>query len=407
MHDKELYSQVLGLASPWKVKEVRLSLEEQRVDIWIEWPEGRKAICPACEKESITYDHAEEREWRHLDTCQFKTVLRCSVPRVKCEEHGVVTMKVPWAEPNARFTMMFERFAIDMLQACQNRTKGQNILKISWDELNHIMFKAVKRGMSRREAVTIRYVGIDEKNFRHGRDYVTIMSDLDRGCVIDVAETNKTEAIDSLWQAMPKQQRDGVVAVSMDMWAAFINSTRANVKQADIVHDKFHIVSKLCDAVNDVRKKEHAMFLEGNIATLTGTKFLWLKNPERMTKDQKKRFKELQIDQLAVGRAWNLKELFRHFWCYIYENPARGFFKRWYFAATHSRLTPIIKVAKTIKNHFEDVITYLKHHITNAFAEGINSKIQQVKMIARGFRGFANYRVAILFYCGKLDLYPR
>ena len=193
----------------------------------------------------------------------------------------------------------------------------------------------------------------------------------------------------------------------MDMWEAFINSTRAHVKQADIVHDKFHIVSKLCDAVNDVRKKEHAMFLERNIAILTGTKFLWLKNPERMTKDQKKRFKELRIDQLSVGRAWNLKELFRHFWSYVYENSARGFFKRWYFAATHSRLVPIIKVAKTIKNHFEDVITYLKHHITNAFAEGINSKIQQVKTIARGFRGFANYRIAILFYCGKLDLYPR
>jgi transposase len=407
MHDKELYSQVLGLASPWKVKEVQLSLDEQRVDIWIEWPEGRKVMCPDCERESIIYDHAEEREWRHLDTCQFKTILRCSVPRVRCEEHGVVTMKVPWAEPHARFTMLFERFAIDMLQACQNRTKGQNILKISWDELNHIMFKAVKRGMGRRKVVPIRYVGIDEKNFRRGRDYVTIMSDLDRGCVIDVAETNKTEAIDSLWQAMPKIQRDGIVAVAMDMWEAFINSTRANVKQADIVHDKFHIASKLGDAVNDVRKKEHALLLEGNIATLTGTKFLWLKNPERMTKDQKKRFKELQIDQLAVGRAWNLKELFRHFWGYVYENPARGFFKRWYFAATHSRLTPIIKVAKTIKNHFEDVITYLKHHITNAFAEGINSKIQQVKMIARGFRGFANYRIAILFYCGKLDLYPR
>ena len=407
MHDKELYSQVLGLTSPWKVKEVRLSLEEQRVDIWIEWPEGQKVICPDCEKEFIIYDHADEREWRHLDTCQFKTILRCRVPRVKCEEHGVVTMRVPWAEPHARFTMLFECFAIDMLQACQNRTKGQNILKISWDELNHIMFKATERGMSRRKAVPIRYVGIDEKNFRHGRDYVTIMSDLDRGCVIYVAETNKTEAIDSLWQAMPKKQREGVVAVAMDMWEAFINSTRAHVKQADIVHDKFHIVSKLCDAVNDVRKKEHAMFLERNIAILTGTKFLWLKNPERMTKDQKKRFKELRIDQLSVGRAWNLKELFRHFWSYVYENSARGFFKRWYFAATHSRLVPIIKVAKTIKNHFEDVITYLKHHITNAFAEGINSKIQQVKTIARGFRGFANYRIAILFYCGKLDLYPR
>ena len=407
MHDKDLYFQVLGLVDPWKVKDVQLSLEEQRVDVWIEWPEGHGVHCPDCEKRSVIYDHAEERSWRHLDTCQFRTILRCKVPRIRCPEHGVVTMRVPWAEPNARFTMMFERFAIDMLQACQNRRKGQNILKISWDELNHIMFKAVERGMSRRKADPIRHIGIDEKNFRRGHDYVTIMSDLDRGCVIDVAETNETKAIDSLWQAMPKKQRDGVVAVSMDMWEAFIHSTRKNVEQADIVHDKFHIVSQLCEAVNEVRKKEHAMLLERNIQDLTGTKFLWLKRPERMTDNQKERFKALRKDQFAVGRAWNLKEIFRHFWDYVYEKSARGFFKRWYFAATHSRLVPIIKVAKTIHNHFEEVITYLKHRITNAFAEGINSKIQQVKMMARGFRGFENYRIAILFYCGKLDLYPR
>lgn len=398
----------MGLTSPWKVKDVRLSLEDQRVEVWIEWPEGQKARCPDCEKESSIYDHAEERGWRHLDTCQFKTILRRGVPRVECPEHGVVTMRVPWAEPRARFTMLFERFAIDTLQACQNRTKGRNILKISWDELNHIMFKAVERGMSRRKIEPIQYIGIDEKNFGRGRDYVTIMSDLDRGRVIDVAETNETTAIDSLWQAMPKKQRDGVVAVSMDMWEAFINSTRDNVKQADIARDKFHIVSKSREAVNDARKKEHAMLLEGNVKTLTGTKFLWLKNPERMTDKRKERFKELKKDQFAVGRAWNLKEpSSRHFWDYVYETPARGFFKRWYFAATHSRLGPIIKVAKTIQSHFEDVITCLKHRVTNAFAEGINSKIQQVKMIARGFRGFANYRIAILFYCGKLDLYPR
>lgn len=407
MHDKELYFQVLGLESPWKVKEVRLSVEEQRVDIWIEWPEGEKAICPNCEKKSIIYDHAEEREWRHLDTCQFKTILRCSVPRVKCLEHGVVTVRVSWAEPHGRFTMLFERFAIDMLQACQNRTKGQSILKISWDEMNHIMVKAVERGMSRRKVEQIKYVGIDEKSLGRGHNYVTIMSDLDRGRVIDVAEKNETASVDSLWQAMPKKQRNGVIAVSMDMWEAFINSTKENVKQADIVHDKFHIVSKLCEAVDNVRKKEQAEFLKENIGALTGTKFLWLKNPERMTDDQKERFKKLRKDQFAVGRAWNLKEIFRHFWDYVYEKPARGFFKRWYFAATHSRLVPMIKVARTIQNHFEDIITYLKHRITNAFAEGINSKIQQVKTVARGFRGFVNYRNAILFYCGKLDLYPR
>ena len=131
MQDKDLYSQVLGLKKPWQVKDVRLNLEGQEIDVWIEWPEGQGVICPQCQKESVIYDHAEERKWRHLDTCQFKTILRSSVPRVKCEEHGVSTMEVPWAEPHGRFTMLFERFAIDVLQACQNREKGRSLLKIS------------------------------------------------------------------------------------------------------------------------------------------------------------------------------------------------------------------------------------------------------------------------------------
>ncbi len=77
-----------------------------------------------------------------------------------------------------------------------------------------------------------------------------------------------------------------------------------------------------------------------------------------------------------------------------------------YFSATHSRFKPIINVVKSFKRHIENIITYAKHRIPNAFAEGINSVIQHIKALARGFRDFASYRTAILFYSGKLDLYP-
>jgi transposase len=107
-----------------------------------------------------------------------------------------------------------------------------------------------------------------------------------------------------------------------------------------------------------------------------------------------------------VGRAWNRRELPRKFWECNDENEAREFFKAWYYSATHSRLPPIIDVAKMIKRHFENIVTYFKHYISNAFAEGMNSVIQHIKASARGFRNFENYRIAILFYCGGLDLLP-
>ena len=160
------------------------------------------------------------------------------------------------------------------------------------------------------------------------------------------------------------------------------------------------------EAVDKVRRGEHKELTFRKDTTLTGTKYLWLKSKKNFTKNNKSDFRKLNIDQLAVGRAWNRKELFRHFWSYRYEGSARKFFKKWYFSATHSRLQPVIDVAKMLKRHIENILTYVKHRITNAFAEGINSRIQHIKATARGFRNFENYRTSILFYCGKLNLYP-
>ena len=98
--------------------------------------------------------------------------------------------------------------------------------------------------------------------------------------------------------------------------------------------------------------------------------------------------------------------MLRKLWNHRYEKSSQTFFKGWYFSATHSRLKPIIDVAKIIKRHIENILTFIKHRITNAFAEGMNSKIQHIKAIARGFKNFQNYWISILFYCGKLSLYP-
>jgi len=112
------------------------------------------------------------------------------------------------------------------------------------------------------------------------------------------------------------------------------------------------------------------------------------------------------MDNLKAGRSWSIKETFSEFWAYMYQMSAEKFFRRWYGWATHSRLKPMIDVAKMLKRHLCNILTYLQHRITNAMMEGFNSKIQTIKANAHGYRNFANYRIAILFYCGKLNLYP-
>ncbi|MDP2210292.1 MAG: transposase [Candidatus Aquicultor sp.] len=176
--------------------------------------------------------------------------------------------------------------------------------------------------------------------------------------------------------------------------------------KADIVHDKFHVAKYLNEAVDKVRRQEHKALKGQDSGILAGTKYLWLANPNNWTAAQKASFKELKDIGLKVGRAWAIKETFGNFWNYSYVKSATKFFRKWFFWATHSRLDSMIKAAKTIERHFNRVITYLKHRITNAVAEGLNSKIQQIKAMARGFRNFDNYRIAILFHCGKLSMYP-
>ena len=191
------------------------------------------------------------------------------------------------------------------------------------------------------------------------------------------------------------------------MWLAYLNSIRANVPQAAIVHDRFHVSKYLNDAVNKVRRQEHKKLKkEKDESPLTGSKQLWLFNPENFSESQSLRFSDLKDLELKTSRAWAIKEHFRWFWDYTYRKNAEKFFRKWYGWATHSRLKPIIDVAKTFNNHLENLLTYFRHRITNAKSEGFNSRIQSIKSNARGFRSFDNYRTRILFYCGKLELLP-
>jgi transposase len=177
--------------------------------------------------------------------------------------------------------------------------------------------------------------------------------------------------------------------------------------QAAVVHDKFHIASHLNEAVDEVRRKEHKELLAQGDVTLTGTRQLWLFNPQNFTPDQAAEFAALRDSGLKVARAWAAKELFSRLWNYRYEGSARKFFGDWYGWVSRSRLKPMIKVAKMLKRHLDNILTYLRHPITNAVTEGLNSKIQMLKSNARGFRSFENYRLRILFFCGKLSLYPQ
>jgi transposase len=136
--------------------------------------------CPDCGAELPVYDHAEERAWRHLDSCQFKTFLHARPPRVRCAEHGVRQVRLPWAEPRSRFTILFERLAVDVLREC-DVSGATRILRVSWDEAWGLMERAVRRGQAPRPHRVPELIGVDEKAAAKGHSYLTLVCDLELG----------------------------------------------------------------------------------------------------------------------------------------------------------------------------------------------------------------------------------
>ena len=222
--------------------------------------------------------------------------------------------------------------------------------------------------------------------------------------MLEVMEGKDTLTGTMLLETLPEEALDKIQAVSMDMSLSYEAAVEAIIPEADIVHDRYHISANLNEAVDQVRRSENKAMMEEGDEALKGTRQLWLSNPSNHSKEEQASFAKLQKQQLKVNRAWGIKELFVAFWSCADEQSGRAFFKKWYSWAIRSRLAPIKRVARTLKGRLENIVSYFRHRVTNATAEGLNSKIQSLKSAARGFRNFFNYRTRILFFCGKLDL---
>lgn len=410
MTDITLYQQLLGLQSPWRVESVQLKIKEQEVEVVAAYDPATRWACPECHQEIGIHDHVERR-WRHLDSCQFKTMVRARVPRVRCGEHGLVTVRVPWAEERARFTRLFERLAIDVLKEC-SVSGACELLRISWDEAQGILERAVKRGLARKQQQPLRYIGIDEKSFRKGHDYVTLVVNLEgdgqSATVEHVGDGRDEQSLAGFWQGLDAKRLAAIEAVALDLWQAYQNSVRAHLPDADekMVHDRFHLMQHMVEAVDKVRRREHRELQQEGFDLLAGTKYWWLHGRENLPTQHRAQFAILKGANLKVGRAWSIKETLRELWDYRYVGAAENFFARWYGWAVRSRLEPVKKVARMFKRHLRNILTFLRHPITTAAVEGLNGKIQEVKKRAYGFRNREHFRTAIYFHCGGLSLYP-
>lgn len=409
MEPTELYRQIFGIQEPWIVSEVRLVAEASELHVSVTHRDNTRLTCPECGNQCPGYDHSP-RTWRHLDTCQHKTLVHCEVPRVECVEHGVLLVSVPWAESGSRFTLLFEAFSIDMLKML-SVSEAAGMLRIGWDALDGIRARAVARGLDRRSeddaTRMVHHLSVDETSFAKRHEYVTVVTDQQSGAVLHVSDGHSSTSLGEYFQRLTAAQKKAIRTVSIDMSKAYIKAVREYLPEAKICFDKYHVAAHLSKAVDAVRRNEQKTLRATDDRRLTKTRFLWLRNPDNMSDKEFGHLEELRAMSLKTGRAWAYKENAMSIFPYTSRSFAKMAWAKWLAGACRTRLEPIRKAARTIRDHLDGIINAQAYRRTNALAESLNARIQKLKRRAHGYRNRQRFREAILFELGHLDLYPR
>lgn len=404
MFTHQFFDLLLNLDEDWQVKKVEADYRLSDIKIIIEFI-GKQAECPNTLEMCKLYDHAPERSWRHLDTMQYKTYISCKLPRVRNKHGKVVTVTPPWASKHERHTYLFEHAVIDLLFGTKNQTKTAELMRCGFNIINRVIHLSTERGMSRRNlsGLELEHLSIDEKSFKKGHKYVTVLSHPRSGSIIDVEEDRTKDSVRKLLdKSLTEEQQQGTQTISMDMWKAYLSVSKEKLPGADIVHDRFHLVKYLNEAIDKVRKREVKTNEE-----LRNSRYALLKNEENLTEKQRIKFDAIRQANYQVSKAWQVREDFKDL--FNKENNKEAafiLFMRWAKSSKDFMIKETTKIVEMFKNHLPGVINALITSFNNAMAERLNGKIQELKTAGRGYRTFEKFRSAILFFHGGLNLYP-
>ncbi|VAW85581.1 Mobile element protein, partial [hydrothermal vent metagenome] len=387
MMEAELFAGALGLQNPWYVSGLDFSARKKRLDINIDFEAGALFPCPVCGTPSKAYDSTTS-SWRHLNFFQHEAYLKARVPRVACPKGcGTKRIEVPWARPGSGFTLLFEALLLTLCKeipvAKVGELVGEHDTRI-WRMLHHHIDKA----RSKVDLSKVTRIGMDETSSKRGHQYITLFCDMDERNLLFATEGKDKATVEAFREDFEAHNgcAKKVTQVSCDMSPAFISGVTSALPEAEITFDKFHVVKLLNEGVDAVRREE---VKENEI--LKSTRYLWLKNRTNLTENQSTLFDDLSKLNLKTSRAYQIKTNFQEFYNLPDREAGEAYLKQWYYWATHSRLEPMIKAAKTIKRHWDGVLNWFDSHLTNALLEGLNSLIQAAKSRARGYRSNRNF----------------
>ncbi|MBX6365718.1 MAG: ISL3 family transposase [Gemmatimonadetes bacterium] len=401
MRDVDLFQQALGLQWPWYVVSSEFVVAERRLDVSIDFERGGTFSCPECGRGGCTAWDTKEKVWRHLNFFEHEAYLHVRVPRVRCERCGVKLVEVPWARHGSGFTLLFEAMVLALVKEMPVRAVARLVGEHD-TRIGRVVHHYVERARSEADFSGVRQVGIDETASKRGHNYITLFVDVEGPRLLFATEGRDHTTLAAFREDLEAHggTAAGVEEFCLDMSPAYLKGLAAEFPEAGITFDKFHVMKLLGEAVDAVRREERRSRPE-----LKGSRYVWLKNPENLTQRQLALLDGLDLPRLNLrtARAYHLRLAFQEFWD-LEEDFAEAYLKRWYFWATHSRLAPMIKVARTIRLHWDGVLHWFRTRVSNGILEGINSLIQAAKAKARGYRSTRNLITIAYLIAGKLNM---
>src|SRR3990167_1007819 len=397
-----LFTEALGIKAPWKITSLAFDSVKKRLDIQVDFERGTTFEYEdpeTGEKENYKAYDTVDKTWRHLNFFEHECYLHARVPRVKPKNGGIKMILPPWSGHANGFSLLFEAL---ILQLCRNTPVDQvtQILNISNHRLWNVMDRYVEMCLQEADYGEVDAIGADETSMKKGHNYISLFVDLKEKKTIYVAEGKDHTTVTNIVKDFEIHggKKESIKDVSCDMSPAFIKGITQELPNAKITFDKFHILKKINEAVDEVRRSE----VKFN-PILKGTRYTFLKNNYNLTVKQREEKESLSKLNLKTMKALHIRENFQEIYKADTFEDFKLLLKKWYFWASHSRIAPILKVAKMIKNHWDGILQWKESQINNGILEGLNSVIQAAKKKAKGYK-FKHFRTVAFLLTGKLNL---
>ena len=400
MEFSDFLKKLLGIGSDFEVSEVTVEEKSKEINIHLNYIPKRYTVQG---KGYPIYDQAPERKWQHLNWFEYKCYIICSIPRYVNSEGKVTTIDIDFAPKSRSYTNKFSQQVILYLQTVRVQSTVANLLNTSSYIVRSIMEDAVENALSTRGFITdFKHVSLDEKAYKPGHEYATILIDSDKECVLNLIEGRKEKSVKALFFELNEQENQPQIElVNIDMWKPFMNVMKELSPYAMQVHDKFHLVKKLSEAIDKTRRNE---IKENPI--LTKQKYSVMKNQENRTENQQKVFEEMTKVNLKTSEAWAVREDFRTVFNPNHWSDKLYLYKIWIENASKKNLKYVNEVIETFKRHTQGIENAIITDTTSAKHENLNGRIQSVLAKARGFLNFDRFKINVMFYFGNLNLIP-